>query len=263
MPDQSVKTDSPAPQTPQAGAQTTTPPVEESGQSTPSAPPKVPPAAPAPPTSVDQTKPEVKPKEQTPPPTAAPPVAPEPEEKPASANPAASNSPSGSSNPSPPTPEEKVGEEVPPEKRNARLFTAGIVLALVLLGSTGAFFYLKSTSTTEEAVLAGKTEEVEEEVVSTPTPASLPREEISLEVFNASGVAGAAGSTAEELEELGYQIAEVGNADDITGNELYVNPEFEGLLDQLFEDVEEMLDIASVTGELTNSTATARIVLGR
>lgn len=275
MPDQPTSTNPTASATPPSGAKPATPPEPAKSQPGPAATPKTPPAAgktqpdpvssssptPGPtPSAPEPAKPE---SPVTPPPTAEPPVAPEPSKEPAAADattPEPSPSPDISSGP---TLEEKPGEEVPPEKRNAKLFTIGLILTLAVLGSVGGIFYFKNNQAVEEEVVLGETEEaVEEEMVATPTPGALTREEISLEILNGSGVAGAAGDAAEEFEELGYQIAEIGNADTTEGNELYVNPEVEGLVEQLLEDVEGMLEITSVSGELTDSDASARIILG-
>jgi hypothetical protein len=75
-------------------------------------------------------------------------------------------------------------------------------------------------------------------------------------------IAGHAGDASDTFEELGYEIVKVGNAKDTTGNQLYVDPEVEGKLGVLLEDVESELGISSVSGDLTGSEASARIILG-
>lgn len=162
--------------------------------------------------------------------------------------------------------EEKEEEnEIPLEKRNTKLYVIGIVLSIFVLGATVGLFYFRSRQTKEE--VESTETEIEEVAEVTPTPipttSSLSREEISLEILNGSGVAGAAAETASIFEELGYEIVEIGNADEVEGNQLYVDSDLEDLLDQLLEDVGEKLDIASISGKLTNSTASARIILGK
>jgi len=67
----------------------------------------------------------------------------------------------------------------------------------------------------------------------------------------------------EIFEDLGYEISEIGNADLIEDNELYINPDIdEDTLEILLEDVEDELDIEESSGDLEDSEATARIVLG-
>jgi len=168
----------------------------------------------------------------------------------------------------PPTPEETPSEEteedneVPLEKRNTKLYIIGIVLSILVMGATAGLFYFRSKQAEKEAESVETGVEEVVEPTATPTPSSLSREEISLEILNGSGVAGAAAEVASIFELLGYEIIEIGNADETEGNQLYVDSDLEDLLDQLLEDVEEELDISSVSGKLTGSTASARIILG-
>ena len=159
--------------------------------------------------------------------------------------------------------ERPLEEEVPLEKTNKKLYRTGLIVVLVIFGITGWIFYLTnrySQKTTQEEITLEETE------TATPTPApelvQLEREEITLEILNGSGVAGAAGDAAEIFEALGYLDVETGNGDDTVGNELHVNPEFEDIIDVLLEDVESELDVSSIAGELEDSDYAARIILG-
>lgn len=159
--------------------------------------------------------------------------------------------------------ERPLEEEVPLEKTNRKLFTAGLIVVLFIFGVTGWVFYLTNRyaeKTTQEEITLE--EGITEEPTATPAPAQLEREEITLEILNGSGVAGAAGDMAEIFEALGYEVVEIGNADEIEGNELYVSSDIEDLIDILLEDAEEELDISSISGELDDSDASARIILG-
>lgn len=159
---------------------------------------------------------------------------------------------------------DSLEEKVPPEKKDRKLFTTGLIVVLFIFGVTGWVFYLTNRFTEKT------TQETTADVVgiakeSTPTPVQtqLTREEISIEILNGSGVSGAASRAAGIFEELGYQMVEIGNADETEGNELYVNSEVENLIDVLLGDAEDELDISSVSGELDDSTASARIILGK
>ncbi len=159
--------------------------------------------------------------------------------------------------------ENPLEEEIPSEKSNRKLFMAGLIVVLFIFGVTGWVFYFAnrySEETTQEEITLE--EGATEEPTATPASTQLEREEITLEILNGSGVAGAAGDAAEVFEALGYEDVEVGNADDTEGNELYVSSDIEDLIDVLLEDVEEELDISSISGELDDSTASARIILG-
>lgn len=158
---------------------------------------------------------------------------------------------------------ERPLEEVPLEKTNKKLFRAGMIVVLIVFGITGWVFYLTnrySEKTAEEEITLD--ERVTEEPTATPAPIQLEREEITLEILNGSGVAGAAGDAAEIFEALGYENVDTGNADDTEENELYVSSDIEDLVDILLEDVEDELDISSIIGELEDTTASARIILG-
>ena len=159
--------------------------------------------------------------------------------------------------------ERPLEEEAPLEKTNRKLFTAGLIVVLFIFGVTGWVFYLTnrySEETTQEEITLE--EGATEEPAATPASTQLERGEITLEILNGSGVAGAAGDAAEVFEALGYEDVEIGNADETEGNELYVSSDIEDLIDVLLEDVEEELDISSISGELDDSTASARIILG-
>lgn len=157
--------------------------------------------------------------------------------------------------------------DIPEEKSSKKIFIVIILIAVLVAGVAGGIYYFRSkqsspTPTTEDQVDEKAEDKQEEEPEVTSAPDQLEREEISLDILNGSGVAGLASSTANEFRELGYEIVEIGNAENIVENELYVNPEVEGLIEILMEDLEEKLDISSVSGELEDSTASARIILG-
>lgn len=159
--------------------------------------------------------------------------------------------------------ERPLEEEAPLEKTNRKLFTAGLIVVLFIFGVTGWVFYLTNRyaeETTQEEITLE--EGTTEEPTAIPALTQLEREEITLEILNGSGVAGAAGDAAEVFEALGYEDVEIGNADETVGNELYVSSDVEDLIDVLLEDVEEELDISSISGELDDSDVSVRIILG-
>lgn len=107
---------------------------------------------------------------------------------------------------------------------------------------------------------------------STPTPAPTPspqstliRSEWSLEVLNGTGVTGAAKKVADKLKELGYQIVKTGNADrdDYLNSQILVKENLMDKADLVISDLKDVVRIASVGGELEDSTASARIILGK
>ena len=99
----------------------------------------------------------------------------------------------------------------------------------------------------------------------TPTPKPLNRSEWSFEVLNGSGVTGAAKKLADQLKALGYPVVKSGNADrdDYTSNQFFVKKELEEDVELVILDIRDIIKIASISGELKDSTASARIIIGK
>ena len=146
------------------------------------------------------------------------------------------------------------------------VFGVGLFVFLIIFGLTGWAFYLKSVWLPKETVSEVVTE-ASPIPNTTPEPEKivelLTREEISLDVLNGSGVSGLAGKTATTFEELGYEIGEIGNADDVETTELYIQEDLEEQLGNLLDDVKEELGVASVSGYLDSDVESmGKIVLG-
>lgn len=105
-------------------------------------------------------------------------------------------------------------------------------------------------------------------VTPSPSPSPIPaldRAAISFEVLNGSGIAGVAKKAADKLTDLGYEVIKVDNADksDYKGNKLFVSKTFADKVSLIIEDIGTDFVIASNSGELTDSTASARIIIGK
>lgn len=97
-----------------------------------------------------------------------------------------------------------------------------------------------------------------------PTPKTLNRSQWSFEVLNGSGVTGAAKKLADSLKALGYQVVKVANADkDYTKNEFFVQEDLMANIDSIVTDIKDIIKIASISGKLKDSTASARIIIGK
>ncbi|KKP67900.1 MAG: Cell envelope-related transcriptional attenuator [Candidatus Roizmanbacteria bacterium GW2011_GWC2_35_12] len=156
--------------------------------------------------------------------------------------------------------EKPLIEEVPLEKKNKKLFILGsVIFAFIILSSALIFYFVNRVKPKKiintKVVPVKKT--TEQEVVQ------LKRSEITLEILNGSGVAGLAGKTAKIFEDKGYLIVKTGNTEDVTGNKLLVNDLLKDKINTLLEDLKKELNIASISGSLTDSTASARIILGK
>ncbi|MBI2018949.1 LytR C-terminal domain-containing protein [Candidatus Daviesbacteria bacterium] len=98
----------------------------------------------------------------------------------------------------------------------------------------------------------------------TPTPKALNRSEWSFEVLNGGGVTGAAKKLADQLKALGYQVVKVANADkDIQTNQFFVQEDLMAGIDSIVVDIKDIIKIASISGKLKDSTASARIIIGK
>ncbi len=146
------------------------------------------------------------------------------------------------------------------EKAGSKLFKVSIFVLLLLLLANVAFFFffikdLKKSAPVETAA-----------ITPTPTPApTINKSEWTFEVLNGSGVAGAASKVADALTSAGYTVVETGNADlsDYEQTQIYVKNDLKDKVDLLIADLKDIVKIATVAGELTDSTASARIILGK
>ena len=162
---------------------------------------------------------------------------------------------------------EETEESESIEGSSKKKYVLFVIAAIVLGILVGAVVYFVQ----QKGLLEGSKSKVKEELAVEEESVEdsesmeieqLERGEITLIILNGSGIAGLAGETSVTFEELGYTVSETGNADLISGNELYLNPDVEGMVNVLLEDAKEQLDISSVSGELKDSEASAQIVLG-
>ncbi len=118
-----------------------------------------------------------------------------------------------------------------------------------------------------------KSDSVQKEPAVSQTPSIIPtpglnplvRSEWSFEVLNGSGVTGAAKKVADKLKEMGYQVVKVGNAekDDYNSSQIFISSTFKDKVDLLVADIKDAIKIASIAGELKDSSASARIIIGK
>jgi hypothetical protein len=162
---------------------------------------------------------------------------------------------------------EESSEEVPPiEKANKKLFLlgAGVFVATVIITGAVGFFIINATQNNgKETTSDTKKTEI------SPSPTSEPktvfkREEWSFEVLNGSGVIGAAAKASDKLKALGYKVEKVGNADEeVSVTEIYVSEDKKDAdTKAMLSDLEKDFGKLTVTGKLTDVTASVRIVLG-
>lgn len=147
------------------------------------------------------------------------------------------------------------------ERKKSKKALFSLILVVIVLTVVGAFIFNKKSS---------KQTEPTPSPTSIPTPTQTPKPAFdkadwSLEVLNGSGVTGAAKKIADKLKEMGYQIVKTGNADkdSYEKTQILVKSDLKEKLDLLIADLKDVIKIASVGGELKDSTASARIILGK
>lgn len=150
------------------------------------------------------------------------------------------------------------------KKSNSIWIIVVVIIILILAG--GGFFFrhqiksLFSPSTTNPTPTPTAVTEN-----PTPTPVALVKSDWSLEVVNGSGAGGLAKKIADKITALGYNVIKVGNADksDYAQSEILVKKELLDKVDLVIADLKDVIKIASVGGELKDSTASARIIIGK
>lgn len=84
------------------------------------------------------------------------------------------------------------------------------------------------------------------------------------EVRNAAGRAGAAAAAAKQLESMGYQVLSIGNSRAlIDGVEVEVAAAYQTESGGILAKIREVWPEATLARELTDSTAGARLIIGR
>lgn len=144
-----------------------------------------------------------------------------------------------------------------------KLIITAVIIAVVLIGGWAVKSNFGGSSKTE---IKTESQPIPTPAPVTPTPKpALVRSEWSFEVLNGSGVTGAAKKLAEELRKLGYEVLKTANADKetYTQNQIYIKAELKDKVDLVIADLKDIIKIASVAGELKDSTASARIIIGK
>lgn len=159
----------------------------------------------------------------------------------------------------------EVIEEGPVEKSRKKLYIVGGLILTIALLVSGYFFLQARSQPKEEKTPASSIEQS-----PSPSPTQVPKPTIDrsqwpFEVLNGSGVTGVAAKAAEKLEALGYTVVKIGNAnrDDYEGDVLLVTKSMRDETNLLLEDLKKEFAIATVSGELKNSTASARLIIGK
>lgn len=168
--------------------------------------------------------------------------------------------------------QDSTSEELTPEisihKRSpsGSMMTWAIVSIVSCLVVGGGLF-LFSNKQYVTSLFASPTPTATPSPEPTPVPKTdLPRDAVSVEVLNGSGVVGAAGKMKTFLEEKGYTVSDTGNAAnyDYTDMEIYVKEGKEAYLTLLANDLKETYTIGTTAATLEEDVEVdARIIVGK
>lgn len=142
-----------------------------------------------------------------------------------------------------------------------------IFVAILILLLIGGFLLFKNKGLVNEMVVGAPTPTPvpTETPQPTPTPQALIRADWSFEILNGSGVTGQAKKIADQIKDLGYSVIKTGNADKqtYTQTQIEVKSDFKDKIELVIADIKDILKVASYAGELKDSTASARIIIGK
>ncbi len=143
------------------------------------------------------------------------------------------------------------------------MWKAIIAVIIVALVGAGGYLYYQSNQNRsavpeENMVTVTPVEE------ATPTPEEVDREAYDIEVQNGSGIAGLAGQAQQFLEDAGFTVIDIGNADETDYEEtvIYASEDVdEAWLDELKDVLGEEYDVQSQVEELDMETDADVVVI--
>lgn len=158
---------------------------------------------------------------------------------------------------------EMMPEELPEtEKKGKLLFVIGTIFGLLILAGVIALsvFYFKvpdQKTTTPEATPSPTIS------ITAPTP-TVTKADITFEVLNASGIPGQAAKFGKQLEDLGYQVSNIGNANSReTGIKLLLKASLADQKDLLLATLKKDFPQLVYYGEFDSETVNARLIIGQ
>lgn len=100
----------------------------------------------------------------------------------------------------------------------------------------------------------------------TPVPVAVNKDELEVQILNGGGVAGAATKMKTFLEEKGYTVSEVGNAEEYTyeQTEVHVKKSVSGNLPEIKKELEEAYTVGAAAEDLPDdSKYDVRVIVGK
>jgi hypothetical protein len=149
-------------------------------------------------------------------------------------------------------------------KRTLALWAIVVIVAALVIGS-GLILFSKKTSGTQSAKITPTPTTI---VATAPTapPVAVDRTQITIQVLNGGGKAGAATKMKTLLTDKGYQVKDVGNTPEYTYNEtqVLVKPDKAGALDLLKTDLKDSYTVGTAAATLSaDSQYDAQVIVGK
>lgn len=138
-----------------------------------------------------------------------------------------------------------------------------IIIVVILIVIAGLYSLYNKKLKTESAKTQPTPTAQTLEPSPEPSPQELNRADWTLEVLNGSSKKGAAAVLADKLIAKGYQVIKTGNnPEDLETSQVFFTDSMQNQADLFLEDIKEDLENPTNAGNLDDSTASARIIIG-
>lgn len=152
-------------------------------------------------------------------------------------------------------------------KRNMFLWALTMIVITVAIGGGLIIFSGGGTGGVSNIVLqASPTPSPSSTPTPTPAPVAVKKDELDVQVLNGGGVVGAASKMKAFLEEKGYTVAEVANAEEYTyeQTEVHVKKSAAGNLEEIKKELNEAYTVGTATEDLPDdSKYDIRVIVGK
>lgn len=166
--------------------------------------------------------------------------------------------------PSPKNIETIVGISQKKSSKQWGMFFVGVVTTLVVVLISGGLWWGYRNRAGMTSVTPSPTPEMIAAATPDPTPivVEIDRSVILVNVLNASGVTGKAGTVARELTELGYKKTTAGNAAAQVGSTISFSEDIASLSATVLADIQQIVPTITVSEKSVPGTSEIRLVLG-
>lgn len=154
-----------------------------------------------------------------------------------------------------------------------KFFAIFFVTVLLIAGVVGGLYFMGANQQTEEPEIAviptlepTATPDPEATNSAETSDEDLEKSDLTVDVLNGSGVAGAAGGVAATLRSAGYTIGSTGNGDnfDYEGITIVIKSDKKAFLKLLQADLEDVASGSAITSETSDDiSADAEVIVGQ